>query len=71
VTKLHPPITQGGTKVSTVNFRIHTAYDSWTQAPDIQAAFSAELSHVAPVPASMPMVLLNGGWTVSTASAAQ
>lgn len=63
------PVVQGGTKVSTVNFRLHTTYDAWTQASDIQAAFRDEMNHAAPAPASMPMVLMNDGWTVSTAPA--
>ena len=68
VNSFSDPVVQGGTKVSTVNFQIHAVYDGWTQAADIQAAFQDELNHAAPAPASLPMVLMNDGWTVATAA---
>jgi len=64
------PVVQGGMKVSTVSFRAHTVYDAWTQAPDVQEAFRNELSHTAPAPLTLLMVLMSDGWTISTAPAA-
>ncbi len=61
------PVVQGGSKISMVNLTMHTDYDSWTTAPDIQKAFRSELNQASPTPASMPMVLMNDGWTVATA----
>jgi hypothetical protein len=51
-------------------FRTGTVYDAWTQAPDVQEAFRNELSHASPAPLTLPMVLVNDGWTISTAPAA-
>lgn len=58
------PADENGRRVSQVNFTVRPEFDEWTKAPAIQAALLRGLSRSNSESVTLPMVLMNDGWTV-------